>query len=225
MLPYPFWVRVVRSAEEARHPVSSSIESMVMPWVSPVVVADNATSALKVDVLAQSSDSAWVQQDYFDLNPEQDFNARSHQTGRRSLAVALSGSFTSYFAGRDVPPPKDAKPAQPSAAVIERSPETRIIVAGTSRCITENFPEEFEGNRTFFLNAVDWLTIGDELIGIRSRAAGERPLQVLSEPAKLIVRAVNLLAVPLLVIVFGLLHYGLRRRRRQREAQAMTGDA
>ena len=46
-------------------------------------------------------------------------------------------------------------------------------MAGSSRFITEDFPEEFEGNRTFFLNAIDWLTIGDELIDIRSRAAGE----------------------------------------------------
>ncbi len=222
MLPYPFWVRVVRSAEKSRHPVSSSIESMVMPWVSPVIAADNATANLKVDILAQSSDAAWVQQDFFDLNPDQEFNARTHTGGQRALAVALSGSFRSYFAGRGVPP-TDAKTAQHPAEVIERSPDTRIIVAGTSRCITENFPDEFEGNRTFFLNAIDWLTIGDELIGIRSREAGERPLHLLSEPAKLMVRAVNLMAVPLLVIAFGLFHYGLRRRRRLRDAQAITG--
>jgi len=225
MLPYPFWVRVVRSAEEARHPVSASIESMVMPWVSPLLVADNATAGLKVDILAQSSETAWVQQEYFDLSPNQDFSARMHAIGRRNLAVALSGSFTSYFFGRGVPPLKDAQSAQPAAAVIERSPETRIIVAGTSRFITEDFPDEFVGNRTFFLNAVDWLTIGDELIGIRSREAGERPLQLLSESAKLIVRTLNLLAVPLLVIAFGLVYFVLRRQRRQRDARALSGDA
>ena len=73
--------------------MSSSIESMVMPWVSPLVVADNATLDAEVAVLAQSSNESWVQQDFFDLNPNQDFKARTHQPGSRILAVALSGSL------------------------------------------------------------------------------------------------------------------------------------
>jgi len=226
MLPYPFWVRVVRDASEPGHPVSSSIESMVMPWVSPVAVADNATAAMAVDALAHSSKDSWVQQDYFDLSPDQDFGARMTRPGRRTLAVALSGSFTSCYAGRPVPPPPDgAKSTQEKTGIIERSPETRIIVVGGSRFITEQFPEEFEGNGTFFLNAVDWLTTGDELIGIRSREAGERPLKIVSEQEKLFVRAANLLAVPLLVIAFGLIRYTLRKRRRRRDARNLAGEA
>jgi ABC-2 type transport system permease protein len=222
MLPYPFWVRVVRSTDTPGHPISSGIESMVMPWVSPLVLSDNATAA--VNILAQSSSSAWVQQDSFDLNPNQDFSARMQQTGTRNLSMALSGNFQSYFAGRDAPLPGDAGSAK-TPAIIEQSPDTRIIIAGTSRFITDEFPEEFEGNRTFFLNAIDWLTIGDELIGIRSREAGERPLKLMSEQAKLMVRIINLAAVPLLVIVFGLVHWVLRRQRRQRDARAVTGGA
>ena len=98
-------------------------------------------------------------------------------------------------------------------------------MAGSSRFITEDFPEEFEGNRTFFLNAIDWLTIGDELIDIRSRAAGERPLRRVSEQTKLMVRIINMLAVPLLVIAFGFLYTGLRRRRKRRNARSFGGEA
>ncbi len=225
MLPYPFWVQVVRQISASRHPVSSSIESMVMPWVSPLVVADNATLDAEVAVLAQSSDESWVQQDFFDLNPKQDFNARKNQPGSRILAVALSGRFSSFFADRKTLPPLADEPGKVvPKEIVSRSPDTRIIVAGSSRFITKDFPEEFEGNRTFFLNAIDWLTIGDELIDIRSRAAGERPLQRVSEQTKLMMRIVNMLAVPLLVIAFGFLYTGLRRRRKRRNARSFGGE-
>ena len=223
MLPYPFWVRVVQDTAGPGHPVSSGIESMVMPWVSPVVVADNATAGLAIEKLAQSSEGSWVQEESFDLNPNQDFGARMTMPGKRFLAVALSGSFTSFFAGRPAPPAGDEKSPPAEAAVVERSPETRIIIVGGSRFITEQFPEEFEGNSTFFLNAVDWLTIGNELIGIRSREAGERPLKLLTEQEKMLVRILNLVVVPLLVIGCGLILYVLRKRRRQRDARRITG--
>jgi len=225
-LPYPFWVRVVRNMSESRHPVSSSIESMVMPWVSPLTVADNATRDIQVDVLAQSSDTSWVQQDTFDLNPQQDFSARVNQPGRRILSVALNGSFVSWFAGRDtVPLLNDSEGNTISHDLRTQSPDTRIIVAGSSRFITDDFTGEFEGNRTFFLNAIDWLTIGDELIGIRSREAGERPLKLLDERTKMIVRIVNMLAVPLLIIAFGFIYTALHRRRKRRYAQDLNGES
>lgn len=225
MLPYPFWVRVVRDMDGPGHPVSSSIESMVMPWVSPIAIADNATSTGTIDTLAQSSPGSWVQEDYYDISPNQDFEARRTRPGPRALAVALSGSFPSLFAGRAAPPPLEgSESAQDRPEIIARSLETRVIVVGGSRFITDQFPEEFEGNSTFFLNAVDWLTTGDELIGIRSREAGDRPLKLLSEQEKLIVRTVSLLAVPLLVIAVGLIRSALRKRRRQRDAQHITGE-
>jgi len=226
MLPYPFWVRVVRDMSASSHPVSSTIESMVMPWVSPLAIADNATGTIGVSVLAQSSDSSWVQQDTFDLNPQQDFTSRKNQQGRRILAVALSGSFTSQFAGRDtVALLNDSEGNTISHDMPDRSPDTRIIVTGSSRFITDDFPQEFEGNRTFFLNAIDWLTIGDELIGIRSREAGERPLKLVDERTKVIVRIVNMLAVPLLVIAFGLIYTGFPRRNKRRQARTITGGS
>ncbi len=227
MLPYPFWVRVIRDMSESRHPVSSSIESMVMPWVSPLLVAESAASDMQVDVLAQSSDSSWVQQDSFDLNPQQDFSTQGNQQSRRILAVALNGSFTSWFAGRETLSALTGDKTRPDVPpeIINRSPDTRIIVAGSSRFITDDFSQEFEGNRTFFLNAIDWLTIGDELIGIRSREAGERPLKLIPEHTKIIVRIINMLAVPLLVIAFGFIYTGLRRRRTRRDAQELNGES
>jgi gliding-associated putative ABC transporter substrate-binding component GldG len=227
-VPYPFWVRIVRQSSQSRHPIVSGIESMVLPWASPLELIEDAVQGKTVEVLAQSSPYAWTQQGHFDLNPRQDFYPAADQLGPRLMAVALTGSFSSFFAGRAVPPvapgedgaPMEPRPADAARTVAGPSPETKIIVVGNSRFIAENFVEEFEGNRTFFQNAVDWFIIGDKLIDIRSRESGERPLTVIADDLKAVVKAVNMAGVPVLLAAFGLVQFFLRRRRKRRGAAA-----
>jgi ABC-type uncharacterized transport system involved in gliding motility auxiliary subunit len=99
------------------------------------------------------------------------------------------------------------------------STETKLIVVGNSRFITENFPAEFDGNRIFFQNVIDWVTVGDALIGIRSRESTDRPLMVVSEPAKAAIRFINILGVSILAGLFGLGRFYLRRRRKKNGIQ------
>jgi len=148
----------------------------------------------------------------------------------RMLAVAMAGKFKSYFEGKTVPPVEKKEEEQPDEAsgtaqtpdagsdnrtVVGESPETKIIVVGNARFIEDNFCVQFEGNRTFFLNSIDWFTIGDALMGIRSREAGESPLQVISDNARAAVRFVNMFGVSVLLALFGLVQYYLRKRRKR----------
>ena len=205
---------------------------MVLPWASPLEIDTAKTTGKTVAVLAKSSPFSWTQQGFFDLNPRQNIMPRQDQLKPRTMAVAVSGSFVSFYADKSIPPvekqdaaeeaadkesrkPDDSGPADKDRTVLKASPETRIIVVGNSRFITSDFPIQFEGNRAFFLNAIDWFTIGDYLINIRSRASGERPLQIVSEQAKTVLRAVNLLGVPLLLVLFGIVMFYLRRRRKR----------
>jgi ABC-2 type transport system permease protein len=226
-VPYPFWVRVARQNTQTDHPIVSSIETLVMPWASPLELLQEKTGGRTVSVLARSSPYSWTMKGYFDLSPNQEFDAPENQRRQSVLALAMSGSFSSYFAGKPVPPAdKDAKvekpsapgeaqkkPAQPSA--VQQSPETRIIVTGTARFITDNFIDQFDGNRTFFLNAVDWCTADDTLMGIRARESGDSTLYVMSENVRSAVRLLNMCAVPVLVAVFGIAQAYLRRRRKR----------
>ena len=79
------------------------------------------------------------------------------------------------------------------------------------RPINGRFPE----NATFFLNIVDWLTMGDALIGIRTREKTERPIPTeLSDKKKAFIRYINIFGVSILIILFGLVKFLLRRRKR-----------
>jgi len=235
-MPYPFWVRVVREGVPSDHPIINSLESIVLPWSSPVEVIPDRTKETAVSILAQSSEYSWTQKGYFDLNPRQDFLPPREQMKPCVLGVALTGRFASYFADKSVPPPpardqeadadkdplkaaasqaKDQKAADAARSIVKASPETKMIVLGSSRFIRDEFCEQFDGNRTFFLNAVDWFVIGDRLIDIRSREAGERPLRVVPDQARAALRMVNMLGVPVLLSIFGLIQLYVRRRRKR----------
>lgn len=231
-LPYPFWVRVVRQNTQTDHPIVSSIETMVMPWASPLELLQEQTGSRTVSVLAQSSPYSWTMKGYFDLSPQQEFSAPENQMRQHVLAIAMSGSFPSFFADKPVPPADreneikqsgpsgdsgktDAQKAAAQPPVIKQSPDTRIIVAGSARFITDNFINQFDGNRAFLLNAVDWCTADDTLMGIRARESGDSTLYVMSENVKAAVRLGNIFAVPVLVAVFGLVQLYLRRRRKR----------
>ena len=143
------------------------------------------------------------------------------------MAVAISGKFDSYFSDKKIPSieqqeessvqGKDNKQLKQDGnrTIIKQSPETKIIVVGNSRFIAGEFPLQFDGNRAFFLNAIDWFTIGDYLINIRSRESGERPLKIISDKTKSAVRAVNIFGVPIVLALFGLLQAYVHRRRKK----------
>ena len=79
----------------------------------------------------------------------------------------------------------------------------------------DQFAQQYPQNLTFMENAVDWCTMGDVLIGIRSRAGAVRPLRPLSDGARTAVKFANLLGVPLLVVMGGLGWLAFRRRTRR----------
>ena len=185
-----------------------------------------------MSVLAQSSPYSWIMKGYFDLSPSQEFSPPEDQLRQHVLALAMSGSFSSYFADKPVPPAEkengvkesasahdavktEVEKKAPAPAVIKQSNDTRIIVTGSARFITDNFINQFDGNRAFLLNAVDWCMADDTLMGIRARESGDSTLYVMSENVKAAVRLGNMFAVPVLVAVFGLMQLYLRRRRKR----------
>lgn len=237
-VPYPFWVRVVKESVLTSHPIINGLESMVLPWASPLEIIYDKTKDKTAVVLAQSTEYSWTQKGYFDLTPRQDFTPEPDDMKQRVLAVAMNGKFSSFFADKPVPQaekkeepkdmeeepadtakdkkkPEEAKKADEPRTITKESPETKIIVVGNSRFIDSNFVGQFDGNRAFFLNSIDWFTIGDYLIGIRSRESGESPLRVISDQAKTAVRFVNMFGVSILLALFGIGQFILRRRRKR----------
>jgi ABC-2 type transport system permease protein len=198
---------------------------MVLPWASPLEIVKDKTRGLQVTELFKSSKYSWAQKEVFDLSPKEGYFPAPADMKEQLMGVALSGKFKSFYAGKKVPAAEEEKKApalpqqQKEPPVIAESKETKLIVVGNSRFITENFPAEFDGNRIFFQNVIDWVTVGDALIGIRSRESTDRPLMVVSEQAKAAIRFINILGVAILAGLFGLGRFYLRRRRKKNGIQ------
>jgi ABC-2 type transport system permease protein len=97
---------------------------------------------------------------------------------------------------------------------LDRGLETRMVVIGNSRLVEQSYLAQYPENRTFLLNVVDWLTLGESLIGIRSRVVTSRPLTQVGEGVKATTRFAATFGVPIAVIIWGLTRSYLRTRRR-----------
>lgn len=196
-------------AREAGETPPSPVSNAEQPDVSGVV-------------LVRTTERAWTQSGTYDLDPQSPA-MQSPPAGGESypLVVGLTGRFRSYFANRPVPPaPVDDLGTVPAVAAADsvtgQSPETQILVAGNSHFITDQFLGMHPENSLLVQNALDWMTLGNDLISIRSRGATARPFErELSNGQKAAIKYALTLGVAALVILAGLVWNGARRRARQ----------
>jgi ABC-2 type transport system permease protein len=210
-IAYPWWVRVPGKALDREHPVTARLEDIVLPWASSLEPAVPAGGGVKAAVLARSSQEAFAASGTYDFSPQprREIDPTKNLAADRPLVVLLTGRFPSFWRGKTLPAGVGVKSA---AAARAESVETSILVVGTSRLAQAEFLRQFPENGAFLLNAVDWMTLGPDLIGIRSRVADERMLTPVTEQAKSFIRVVTIIGVPLLIALLGVLRLNARRR-------------
>lgn len=197
-LPYPFWVKAIKKNFASGHPVVSKLNAIVFPWTGSVELLPSIDKDIQSIELIKTTEYSWTQEGYFNLNPQQSFT--SSKTSQNTLAIILSGKFKSAFGEKK----KDL--------IKESLKETQIVLLGNSNFIANNFIQQFESNSIFFLNLMDWLNLGDKLIGIRSRAVGDRPLKEISEHEKTFLKFMVMFLMPLVVIIYGIVRFYLKNK-------------
>jgi ABC-type uncharacterized transport system involved in gliding motility auxiliary subunit len=200
--PYPPWVSLRSPNVSATHPVTASFAGLDLLW--PVALSAQAPEGVLVEALASSSASSWLQGPPFVVNPYKVAQGppQGERPGRQVLAYALSGTFPAAFPG-DAP-----------------SAPTRMIVIGDDDFLTDlvQFSDSLP-NVLFAENAVLWLSGNADLLSIKTRAAAEGRLDRVQDPRArgrlmLLSELLNVAAIPLLVLVFGVIRTLRRRDRR-----------
>ena len=193
-------------------------------------------SGLRGEVLFHSSDESWEMKDRIDLSPwamqppEDPSLMQSYP-----LAAVVSGPFPSWFAGRPVPErpvpveeeEKDADAEQGAeipadmisdvGAVIERGRPGRLFVIGTSEVLRNNVIDE-EGagiSAVFVMNVLDHLNGRDAYAEMRGKTQRFNPLRDTKPGVKTFVKTFNIAGLPVLVVAFGAVVWGLRARRKR----------
>ena len=141
------------------------------------------------------------------------------------VALLLEGEFESVFLNRMVPQIAESK----EIGFKGRSPATKMIVVADGDIIKndiqkstgkfyplgyDRFTGEIYGNKNFILNAVNYLCDDSGLIAVRSRELKLRLLdntKVVEERFKW--QFINTTLPILLVLLFGIVHYFIRKRK------------
>jgi ABC-type uncharacterized transport system involved in gliding motility auxiliary subunit len=161
------------------------------------------------------------------------------------LAALVTGKFPSYFADKPIPVQEAKKEEQePEAADNEdQSAETaqnatlqaksslqskgdkrpislpgKILLIGSSSMISDTILDAAgEGpNSVLVMNLIDALNGREDMAALRSKVQELNPLRATSGQTKTLVKAVNIIGLPCAVILFGLLVWAGRARRKRR---------
>jgi ABC-type uncharacterized transport system involved in gliding motility auxiliary subunit len=127
----------------------------------------------------------------------------------------------SYTEGEDTPPPvslavavqresSESMPSDDPAADTPEEDKTRIVVVGDSD-FANNFFFHGTGGGDFFLNAVNWLTLEEDLIAIRPVDPSERSLRMMTPREVAFVQMTAIFLIPLIIFLIGV---GIWWRRR-----------
>jgi len=198
---YPFMPQP-RSLDP-HHPLTRGLTEVIFPFMSPLQVTAPEAGPVHAQVLVRSSPQSWVYEPPYDLNP---FRRWTRDTvgkqGMRDLVVALTGAMPAQF-------------GQSTADVMDqKSAESRIVVAGGASFMTDRFFAQ--GNQALVLNLMDWLVRDDALLAVRTRGLEAAPLEEVTDSTRAFLKYANILGVPLLCVIIGLVRWRARERRRGR---------
>lgn len=190
---YPYWPKVIKLGFDQNNPAVSRLEGLVLPWASTIDVIAGKTKDTAVSYLAVTSDRAMAVSDNFKLEPQAEIKDGVRE--KFNLAVSLTGKLSSPFNSAN-------------------SKTGHLILVGDSDFIRDSFLQNYPDNLVFFQNVIDSLSLGSDLISIRSKGVTERPIKEISEPIKMAVRYANIFGLTVIILLFGLARYFLRRKSR-----------
>ena len=185
VVSYPFWMRVPVVDKK----IAGEVESVVLPWASEV--AYDVDSPYQHTELLRTRPTAAIDTNYGDVSPNAPiFDQLTPENLVESLmGVAVTGPATEAMGdGSD-------------------QASFRIVVVGDSDWLTDRFQE----NLGLGLNLVDWLAEEDALADIRSKLVSTRRLVFDSSTHRNLVQYANIIGVPLVFVLIGLVRYARRR--------------
>lgn len=179
----------------AKHPITQGIESVEMPFVSPIKI-DEKDSLLNIVTLAKTSEHSGVQRPpvYFDVSRQ--WKKSDFPVSSLAVAVAVDGK-------------------------IDNGVYSKMVIFGNGDFAVNGSGQRAQklgkDNVNLMTNAIDWLSDDTGLIGLRTKGITSRPIETdLSVGTKTFIKYANFLVPILLIIGYGLFRFQVRRRKRNK---------
>jgi ABC-type uncharacterized transport system involved in gliding motility auxiliary subunit len=226
---YPTFVVATDIAKDSV--VTEGLQGVILPFVSSIELIPNKQPGLTFSALIKSTKDAWRQSGFFLFDPENNKLKVGDEHGPFTFAYEAKGKLTSFFAGKPYPNEKGEKvpPPVPNSSVApgeerpldESTGTPRIVIVADSLFASDDymrmarFVPAYQANILMFLNALDELAQDAALAPVRAKGVASRPLTVSSDATPTVVTWANVLGVPLLFILFGVVRWRVRNSRRR----------
>ena len=181
--PYPLWPVALPAGD---HIMTRGLNSMTLGWAGALEITDSA----QVTPLWRTTEAAGVQGPGSPIMPDQDWNRPPEELAVRTVAVAVEQAQDSVDAGAG-----------------------RMVVVSDGSFIEGQFIQSNPGNLLFVANAVDWLAQDEALMSIRAKDRTPPALVLTSDLARNVLKWGNLVGLPLLFALVGLVRVTSRGRR------------
>ncbi|MBI4559372.1 MAG: Gldg family protein [Candidatus Hydrogenedentes bacterium] len=211
--------------------ITSHLDPIFYLWGSALKLNDEELKkhGLQAKTLISTTDKAWSVAKSAPLT-QASFDPPA--SGKRYPVMAMvTGQFPDAF--KDAPrptwpverprpgePPRPETPDnEPDAKPVTPAPG-KIVLLGCSQLFRKEFLQRGSGNLDLFLNSVDAITLGDELVNVRGRKPIDRVIDMPSAGQKRLWKFVNYALTNLVIAGVGISTAVLRRR--SRNAYTMT---
>ncbi len=191
-IQFPYFPRITNFA---KHPITQGIESVELPFASPIKIVSK-DSLLNIVALAKTSEHSGVQRPPVYFNVSRQWSKSDFPSSSLPVAVAVSGK-------------------------IDNGVYSKMVVFGNGDFAVNGSGQRAQklskDNVNLMTNAIDWLSDDTGLIGLRTKGITSRPIESgLSDGTKTLIKYANFLVPILLIIGYGLFRFQIRRRKRNK---------
>ncbi|RUT79343.1 GldG family protein [Ancylomarina longa] len=177
----------------ANHSITEGLETMILQFASPITYVGDST--LRYQPLGFTSKISGKLRAPISFNIGRVWRAQDFLYPDLTIAATLEGPM-----GGD----KEAK--------ICLVGDGNFMVNGTG---SSRIPIQ-KDNINFIANAVDWLSDDSGLMSLRTKGVSSRPLNEMTDSKVFLIKYINFLLPLILMIVYGLIRFERRRRRRNK---------
>jgi len=220
----PIQIIVTQDSMNPDLSITSHLGELFYLWGSAIKVHQDTLAAqdLNLETLFKSSPDSWmIPYRQGVLGPRDLLVNDESPVGPFPLAVMVDGQFADSFKDREKPLWPKASLGSEDEEVQSPSPEKHAVELAPGKMILTGASTMFQksvvsrgGHLTFFLNAMDALTLGEDLISIRSKTPRDRGIGRVSRPAKVFWRVFVTLMIPLIIAVMGAVRVILRKKKK-----------
>jgi len=204
---YPFAPRLSNLNED--NPIVNRLKELGFFFVNDLSQSGDTTQISFTHLMRTSAKTGYAMPDQrtrtINISAGQQLPDYMYREGSKIVSAVLEGEYRSWFG--------DSRPdtlAYPEAH-LSNSIEPAVMVAlGNATFTSQQFM--VPASLTFLLNTVDWLYDRNGLISIRSKNVQPTQLDEMSSSTRQILKWINILLAPLLIVLLGMIRWYLRNK-------------